>query len=284
MELPCGVYTRQYSRRKGSCCQYERKVPFWYKGNADTEEASSKTERKACSTCPKPSEESCPKPMALSYTKPFNADFDEGLHLTGEKLKEFCDSFSEICNFDFWKEKVERDFGEPLYITPHPYTEEGYFALAKYYDNILTSSEEYTIIAEYKTKTNTSNYSSQYQITLNLPDSFIYGLAIATYVAHLPLKVKGVDLEELASDVLVAEPTVTVEDLEPYINEMKLLTVIVKNEKEQLAYTNLDLFAVEGFQEAFKIAMNVMRVPDWKEYFVGAYEVENGEIKEVELM
>jgi hypothetical protein len=223
--------------------------------------------------------------------------FAQGFTLSGEELRRFCQK-EDICDDPiFWEEKIHREFGRhPELLFPDfspKWSLDSYFQLQEKYDRLVNSAEEYFVTITTKRGRVSFNFF--------IPDHVLQGISLAVLVADLPITIQlfedeaEVDLKELASSlILTSGEEITPDDLEDMIEGLSMITLLLSNGSEKFAVTRIDLFTLQGFISAFDwvrdaiLATSFRRSsvelgPNWKDYLLAAYLVEDDELVHLEL-
>ncbi len=226
-----------------------------------------------------------------------------GLHLCGDELRRFCQEKNLTTSTPFWEKKIQREFGQyPDYLLAESkveYTETGYFKLQASYDQLLNSAEEYLVTIK--------NNKHSIQFNLFIPEPTLQGIALAVFVANLPITIQSIDegiddlekapeidLNDLGESlVLTSDQEVSIDDLEADLENLSRLTLLLSNGIEEIAVTGVSILTIQGFMTAFEWARDLNLYgkvyrpsnlgPNWRNYLLAAYTIEDESLSRVDL-
>lgn len=212
--------------------------------------------------------------------------FNYALTLVGEDLRSFCRHETDTCQDKvFWETKILQDFGNypEFLVSDLDWSMEDYYRLQDFYDRMLTSAEEYKV-------TIITNKGRPVEFNLIIPNHTLQGIALAVYIANLPITLISIedddeaeiDLRELGESLIVtSSEELTHRDIVDEIDNLSKITLLLNNKEEDILVSHLNILDVQGFILAFKWFSDYNHrsfLPQWQDYLKQVYLIEDGEL------
>lgn len=218
--------------------------------------------------------------------------FNYALSLNGDDLRSFCLHETDPCQSEiFWEEKIIQDFGNypEFLISDLDWTMEDYYRLQEFYDEMMIKAEEYKVIITLDQTSERQEIHDRIEFNLAIPNYTLQGIAIAVYIANLPITLISfndeaeIDLRELGeSFIITSSEELTQRDVEDEIDNLSKISLLLNNGEEDILVSHLNILDVQGIMLAFKW-LSGYNLPQWQDYIKKIYLIEDGELVTITL-